>query len=89
MDVDQFIARHRPEWERLEALVGHGTRGLSHLQGAELDQVLQLYQRVSGHLSEVRTTWGDRGLESYLTSVVSQAHAAVYGAHPRTAAGFV
>ena len=89
MDVDRFIARHRPEWERLEALVGHGTRGLGHLQGAELDQVLQLYQRVSGHLSEVRTAWGDRSLEGYLTSVVAKAHAAVYGARPRTAAGFV
>lgn len=89
MDVDQFITRHRPEWERLEALVGHGTRGLANLQGAELDQVLQLYQRVSGHLSEVRTAWGDRALEGYLTSVVAKAHAAVYGARPRTTGGFV
>jgi uncharacterized membrane protein SpoIIM required for sporulation len=88
MDVDQFITRHRPEWERLEALVAHGTRGLSNLEGADLDQVLQLYQRVSGHLSEARTVWGDRTLEGYLTSVVAKAHAAVYGARPRTAAGF-
>lgn len=87
MDIDQFIARYRPEWERLEALVTHGTRGLASLPGADLDDMLQLYQRVSAQLSEARTAFDDRALEAYLTRVVASAHAAVYGARPRTSSG--
>jgi uncharacterized membrane protein SpoIIM required for sporulation len=87
VDIDQYIARYRPEWERLETLAARGTRGLGRLSGPELDEVLQRYLRVSAHLSETRTLFGDRNLDAYLTSVVASAHAAVYGARPRTAAG--
>jgi uncharacterized membrane protein SpoIIM required for sporulation len=87
MDIDRYIARYRPEWERLEALTARGTRGLAALSGPELDELLQRYQRASAHLSEARTLFGDRTLDAYLTSVVASAHAAVYGARPRTAEG--
>lgn len=89
MDIDRFIARHRPEWERLEKMVAGGTRDLASLPGPAIDDLLQLYQRVSAHLSEVRATYRDRSLERYLTSVLASAHAAVYGARPKTTAGLL
>ena len=51
VDVDAFVLAHRPTWDRLEALVKRRRR----LTGAEVDELVDLYQRVSTHLSMVRT----------------------------------
>ena len=51
MDVDAFVLAHRPTWDRLEQLVKRRRR----LTGAEVDELVDLYQRVSTHLSMVRT----------------------------------
>ena len=50
MDVDAFVLAHRPTWDRLEQLVKRRRR----LTGAEVDELVDLYQRVSTHLSMVR-----------------------------------
>lgn len=77
MDVDAFVLAHRPTWDRLEALVKRRRR----LTGAEVDELVDLYQRVSTHLSMVRTASTDSLLIGRLSGLVAQARSAVTGAH--------
>lgn len=77
MDVDAFVLAHRPTWERLEELVKKRRR----LTGAEVDELVELYQRVSTHLSMVRSASSDSVLVGKLSSLVARARAAVTGAH--------
>lgn len=77
MDVDAFVLAHRPTWDRLEALVKRRRR----LSGAEVDELVDLYQQVSTHLSLVRSASTDAVLVSRLSSLVARARAAVTGAH--------
>jgi uncharacterized membrane protein SpoIIM required for sporulation len=89
VDLDTFIAKYRPEWQQLETAVAHGPRGLAKSGGQGIAEVRRLYLRASGHLAEARTTYGDLQLDSYLNIVVARAHAALYGAEPRTFKGLV
>ncbi len=77
MDVDAFVLAHRDTWARLEALV----KRRRSLTGAEIDELVDLYQRVSTHLSMVRTASTDGVLVGRLSGLVAQARAAVTGAH--------
>ena len=77
MDVDAFVLAHRPTWDRLEVLVKRRRR----LTGAEVDELVDLYQRVSTHLSMVRTASTDSVLIGRLSGLVAQARSAVTGAH--------
>ena len=80
MDVDRFIAMHRPAWDRLVILAKRGRRGSGrHLDPADLDELVRLYQQVSGHLSHARAAYGDPALTSSLTRLVADANAAIYG----------
>lgn len=89
VDIDSFIATYRPEWRRLEEATSRGRRRLSRLPGDRISELLTLYQRASGHLAEVQTRYGDPRLEAYLNGLVARAHAAIYGARPRTLKGFL
>lgn len=77
VDVDAFVLAHRPTWDRLEHLV----KRRRSLTGAEVDELVELYQRVSTHLSMVRTSSTDGQLVGRLSGLVAQARAAVTGAH--------
>ncbi|OMC04765.1 hypothetical protein A5733_21030 [Mycobacterium sp. NS-7484] len=77
MDVDAFVVAHRPTWDRLEQLV----KRRRQLSGAEVDELVDLYQRVSTHLSMVRSASGDAVLIGRLSGLVARARAAVTGAH--------
>ena len=77
MDVDAFVLAHRPTWDRLEALVKRRRR----LTGAEVDELVDLYQRVSTHLSMVRSASTDALLIGRLSGLVARARSAVTGAH--------
>ena len=77
MDVDAFVLAHRPTWDRLEQLVKRRRR----LTGAEVDELVDLYQRVSTHLSIVRTASSDSVLVGRLSGLVARARSAVTGAH--------
>ncbi len=77
MDVDAFVLAHRPTWDRLEWLVKRRRR----LTGAEVDELVDLYQWVSTHLSMVRSASTDARLFGRVAGVVAQARAAVTGAH--------
>ncbi len=80
MDVDAFVLTHRPTWDRLETLVGRRRS----LTGAEVDELVELYQRVSTHLSILRsagTATPDSVLIGRLSSLVARARSVVTGAH--------
>ncbi|MBV8789229.1 MAG: stage II sporulation protein M [Mycobacterium sp.] len=77
MDVDAFVLAHRDAWDRLESLIGK-RRSLS---GAEVDELVELYQRVSTHLSMLRSASSDSVLIGRLSSLVARARSVVTGAH--------
>ncbi|MEV0591247.1 stage II sporulation protein M [Nonomuraea cavernae] len=76
MDIDAFVAAHRPVWDRLDHLV----KRRSSLTGAEVDELVDLYQRVSTHLSIVRSGSTDAMLVGRLSALVARARSAVTGA---------
>lgn len=77
MDIDAFVAVHRPAWDRLEHLI----RNRSSLTGEEVDELVDLYQRVATHLSIVRSGSSDLLLVGRLSALVARARSAVTGAH--------
>src|ERR1700712_4706944 len=79
MDVDVYVARHRPEWERLELLVRQAARP-RRLAGREFDELVDLYQRAATHLSVIRTRSPDPGLVDPLAGLVTRARSVVAGA---------
>ncbi|MGP3953811.1 stage II sporulation protein M [Streptomyces sp. 7N604] len=76
MDLDVFVAAHRAEWDRLEALLRRQRR----LNGAEADELVALYQRTATHLSLVQSSAPDPQLTGRLTQLVARARSAVTGA---------
>jgi uncharacterized membrane protein SpoIIM required for sporulation len=76
VDLDAFVAVHHGEWLRLEALINRGRK----LTGAEIDELVELYQRTATHLSAVRSSSPDPVLVSRLSSLVARGRAAVTGA---------
>lgn len=76
MDVDAFVLAHRRTWDRLEQLVKKRRR----LSGPEVDELVELYQRVSTHLSMVRSASRDAVLVGRLSSLVARARSAVTSA---------
>ena len=86
MHIDRFIAAHEADWERLATLSAKARRGARRLAPGELDELVRLYQQVSGHLARARTAYTDPGLHARLTTVVAAANAAIYGGRARTGA---
>lgn len=72
-----FIERHRASWQRLEQLVKRSGR----LSGAEADELIELYQRVTTHLSIVRSQTPDPATVERLSSLIAQARSALTGTH--------
>jgi uncharacterized membrane protein SpoIIM required for sporulation len=77
VDIDAFVRAHMPVWNRLEDLI----RRRRTLSGGEVDELVDLYQRVSTHLSIVRTRSADAALVGRLSALVARARSAVTGAH--------
>jgi uncharacterized membrane protein SpoIIM required for sporulation len=77
VDVDAFVLAHQDTWDRLEQLIKKRRR----LSGPEVDELVELYQRVSTHLSMVRSASSDTVLVGRLSTLVARARSAVTGAH--------
>jgi uncharacterized membrane protein SpoIIM required for sporulation len=77
VDVDAFVLTHRGTWDRLDQLI----KRRRSLTGAEVDELVELYQRVSTHLSMLRSASSDSLLIGRLSSLIARARAAVTGAH--------
>jgi uncharacterized membrane protein SpoIIM required for sporulation len=88
VDIDRFIARNAATWDRLDDLSKRAGRGVRRLQPAEVDELVDLYQRVSSHLSHARVAYDDRALTGRLTRLVSQANGVIYASRTRTRRAF-
>lgn len=82
MDLDSYIAEHRGEWHALETAVTRSYQGSR--AGADVTEMIRLYLRASSHLAEVQSRYHDPALVDYLNGLVARAHAAIYGAEPRS-----
>jgi uncharacterized membrane protein SpoIIM required for sporulation len=78
VDLDAYVAAHRREWDRLEALVARA-RTPRRLTGPEVDELVDLYQRTATHLSVIQSAGRDPALIGKLSSLVARARAAVAG----------
>ena len=76
MDLDAFVAVHRDDWNRLDQLANR-----RRLSGAEVDELVRLYQRTATHLSVVRSSSPDAALSARLSTTVARARSAVAGGH--------
>jgi uncharacterized membrane protein SpoIIM required for sporulation len=74
VDVDAYVAAHRGEWDRLADLLGR-----RRWSGAEVDEVVALYERTATHLSVVRSTSPDPALVARLSTLVARARTAITG----------
>ncbi|MCY7373959.1 MAG: stage II sporulation protein M [Spirochaetaceae bacterium] len=79
MDIDAYVATHRGDWQRLEELLRRSGGRWSRRDGAEVDELVMLYQRVATHLSVVRSASPDPALVARLSTLVARARAAVTG----------
>ena len=79
VDVDRFITTNQASWSRLEQLTGAGRRRGARLRPAEVDELVQLYQRASTHLSHARTQQADPALVARLTRLVAASGGVLYG----------
>ena len=78
MDIDAFVATHQFAWARLGELTQRA-RKVRDLQPAELDELVELYQRASSHLAHARVTYGgDEAIVGRLTYLVAEAHGVLY-----------
>jgi uncharacterized membrane protein SpoIIM required for sporulation len=76
VDAAAFAAAHEADWRRLDALVKRRHK----LSGAEIDELVELYQRTTTHLSAVQAAGHDPILVAALSTRVARARAAVTGA---------
>ena len=84
MDIDRYIALNQPSWERLAQLTRSARHRVADLDPAELDELLQLYQRTSAQLSYARTYFHDPALTARLTRLVADASGVIYGKRARS-----
>ncbi|GGC92789.1 membrane protein [Tersicoccus solisilvae] len=80
MDIDAFEAVHRPDWDRLAALSGR-----RRLSGPEADELIRLYQRVSTHLSLLRSVAPESPTSALLSARLARARTRFTGARSNLA----
>jgi uncharacterized membrane protein SpoIIM required for sporulation len=78
VDLDAYVAAHRGAWARLEQLLGRASKP-RRLSGAEVDELVELYQRTATHLSVVQSAGRDEALVGRLSSLVARARGVVAG----------
>lgn len=78
MDIDRYIASNQLTWQRLDELSRRASMRVGRLDDDELDELLRLYQRVSTHLSYVRTHYGEPALVANLSTIVARANQVIY-----------
>jgi uncharacterized membrane protein SpoIIM required for sporulation len=78
VDLDAYVAAHRADWGHLEHLLGRASNP-RRLSGAEVDELVDLYQRVATHLSVVQSAGPDPALVARLSTLVAQARSVVAG----------
>jgi len=76
--MSDFLARNKPDWQELEALVARARRRIGRMTPAELARLDVLYRRTTVHLAQVGTRTRDVALIEYLNHLTAAAHSVIY-----------
>jgi uncharacterized membrane protein SpoIIM required for sporulation len=76
MDINDFLRRRKPRWDRLTRLLDRvDQRGLESLSPPDVDELFALYRLVSSDVNLVQTRTGNPALLEYLEGLVGRAYA--------------
>ncbi len=82
MDLEAYAATHRVDWQRLNDLAKRG-----RLSAAEIDELVELYERVSTHLSMIQAQDPDGVHANRLSLLIARARAKLTAATASPAGG--
>ena len=77
MRAQEFVSRRRPEWERLESLLGAARRGHG-LRPRDAIALAGLYRRATSDLARAQRDWPEEPVTRYLNGLVGRGHGTVY-----------
>ena len=76
---NQWLAKRRPYWDRLAALLGQaGAGGVRHLSRAELRETALLYRQAASDLSTLRQDSTARAYAEHVNQLLARAHHIIY-----------
>src|SRR5215469_8799633 len=76
---NQWIAKRRPHWDRLAALLAQSDQsGLGQLSRAELQEMALLYRQVAADLSVLRQDTTARTYATFVNQLLARAHHIIY-----------
>jgi uncharacterized membrane protein SpoIIM required for sporulation len=85
---NQWLARRRPHWDRLQALLGQAdSTGLGRLSRAELRELALLYRQVAADLSVLRQDTTARTYAAHVNQLLARAHHIIYSGRKTSIAG--
>lgn len=77
MRAEDFVARRRPEWQRLERLIAVARRQRA-LPPAEAIALATLYRRATADLARAQRDWPQEPVARYLNGLVGRGHGVLY-----------
>ena len=79
MRSEDFVARRRDDWNRLEDLLTHaGTGRLNPLAPAQVLTMAALYRHATADLARAQRDWPGQPVHRYLNGLVGRGHSVVY-----------
>jgi uncharacterized membrane protein SpoIIM required for sporulation len=82
---NQWIAKRRPHWDRLAALLAQSDQsGLGQLSRAELQEMALLYRQVAADLSVLRRDATARTYAEHVNHLLARAHRIIYSRRKAT-----
>ena len=86
VNLEKFIERERPEWERLEAILRQiAADPWRALPLAEVRELERLYQRASADLARLATFSAEPEARRYLETLVARGYSEIHGAQAERA----
>ncbi len=83
-----WLAKRKPYWERLEALLREATRnGIGALTRTELRELSLLYRQTAADLSALREDRSSQNVAAYLNRLLARAHNIIYAGRGSSASG--
>lgn len=79
MRAEDFVARRRDDWNRLEDLLARASGGrLNGLAPAQVLMLAALYRRATADLARAQRDWPGEPVHRYLNGLVARGHGVVY-----------
>jgi len=79
MRSEEFVARRRDDWNRLEDLIARAGAGkLNGLAPAQVLTLTALYRRATADLARAQRDWPGEPVHRYLNGLVARGHGVVY-----------